>query len=216
MKCCWDGRKLEAEPRGGVSAAPDESHLLLWGWGLWPGCPHGGQGRRRWRPVADQARPALQGQPAGHKTAARSASAPRLASTRQPMVRAPLFLYCQPELQPGAASRSNPPCWKKTWRPENLSLLGTAGDGSHGQPCMSQHRVCDGFGPRHSFQAAAVGFCQAVGMHLVALAASAVGPSVLASLGGHLSSKIATGPPARWYSSSVGALHLKNLNLRVV
>ena len=67
MKCCLDCRKLEAEPRGGISAAPDEPDLLLWGWGLWAHPPWWAQGRRSRSPAADQARLASQSQPAANQ-----------------------------------------------------------------------------------------------------------------------------------------------------
>lgn len=109
-----DCRKLEAEPRGGISAAPEESNLSCSedegcaqaaptvGREGGPGAPL--QSQQGWLCRAGQ-------QPATHKTAAGVASASHLASGQQPPAQgdSTLFLHPQPEPQASTASALNLP-----------------------------------------------------------------------------------------------------------
>lgn len=135
MKCCLYCRKLEADSGRGISAAPDESDLLLWRWELWSGCPL----HWRWAGKEEQ-EPCCRVNNSGLTEPASRQLAIELLlvwplplvwlhlSSHPPRVTVPFFLYLQPELQANTAYWFNLPCvgWEKTQHPENLLLLGLA------------------------------------------------------------------------------------------
>lgn len=146
MKCCLDCRKLEAEPRRGISAAADKSNLLLWGWRLWSDCAPtvGPEG---------EAGPCCRTSKAGFAEPASSQLATKLLlvlllpltwlllGSHPAPGNSTLFQYLQPKLQASIASRLNLPHVgeKKTSHSENchgrdLQTTGLAVSCSLSQP----------------------------------------------------------------------------------
>jgi len=140
-------------------------------------------------------------QPTSHKTAAGFAGAFHLSPARQPPAQgdSARFLYPQPELQASTAPRLNLPHAgsNKTSQPGRLSRLGPAGDRPGSRSCrLSPGSVPAPVPPPRRLPCSSLGgwVCLAVGTHVLALAASAVGSCCPRHPGAHQSPEIATGP----------------------